>query len=299
MAVSFFIISLFIFWAAVIITCKCMGKRRVGLCAGRMRVECDEKGQFRPPSYSWKLRFTFVVVGCCMFLLCMTLAGPGLASIRKASKSIRQVSRDVSDLTTQGLIIMDSLERVKWNIDGLDVKSILRGETCPKSTYLTKILSTSSIQGIEEDFDHLKKQIQSIDLEGIRRHIDFITDGTEHIETAVTTFEENDWVVRMFVVVLGGLIIFMIFATFSEWSGRCHCLSALTCMLELFILPTFVLAIACCCLATSALAFASIANSGKAGNLKDNECLDCPCDLTYYLQISVQGIFSKVVQLEQ
>jgi hypothetical protein len=48
-------------------------------------------------------------------------------------------------------------------------------------------------------------------------------------------------------------------------------LSALRCMLELFILPTFAIAIICCWIATSALAFASIFNSGKFENRKDRE----------------------------
>jgi hypothetical protein len=196
-----------------------------------------------------------------MFALCLALAGPGLASVGNTTKSIRKVNRDVNDLTTQGLVIMDSLERVKRNIDGLDVQSILRnGEACPN---LAKFLSVSSVQGIDEDFDHLKEQIHKIDSEGIRQAIDFIMDGAEHIENAVTTVEDNDWIVRMFALFLGGLIIFMICAAGYEWSGRCHCLSAQTCISELFILPTFAIAIIFCWIATSALAFASISNAGK------------------------------------
>ena len=234
----------------------------MGLCAGRMRVDCDGKGQFYPPSYAWKLRLTFIILGCCIFALCLALAGPGLASVGNTTKSIRKVNQDVNDLTTQGLVILDSLERVKLNIDGLDVQSILRnGEACPN---LAKFLSVSSVQGIDEDFDHLKEQIHKIDSEGIRQAIDFIMDGTEDIETAVTNIEEKDWILRMFLLVLSLMTCFMIFAACYEWSGRCHCLSALTCISELFILPTFAIAIICCWIATSALAFASISNAGKA-----------------------------------
>ncbi|KAL3804269.1 hypothetical protein ACHAW5_005867 [Stephanodiscus triporus] len=262
LAVSFFITSLFIFWAAVIITCKCMGKRRVGLCAGRVLVKCDEKGQFRPPPYVWKLRCTFILFGCCMFGLCMTLVGPGLASIKTTSVTIRKLSRDVDDLMTQGLVILDSVERVKRNIDGLDVQSMLKaGEACPTLKDMNEILSASSIQDIDEKFDRLKEQIQNTDLEKIRQHIDLIMDGTEHIETAATTFEENDWIVKMFVLFLGVLVFFMIFAACSAWSGRCQSLSALTCTSEFIFLPTFVLAIVCCWIATSALAFVSISNA--------------------------------------
>ena len=242
-----------------------MGGQRVGLCAGRVRVEYNEKGQVFIPPYLWKIRCTFIFFGCSMLVLCLALAGPGLASTKTASKSIRRLSRDVNDLITQGMIILDSVESVKWSIDILDVRSILiMGQTCPKSEYLNEIVSASTIKGIDEDFDRLKEQIQSIDLDGIRQHIDYIVDGTEHIDAAVTTIEENDWVVKIFVLFLGGLTIFMIFAACSAWSGICQHLSALTCMIELFILPTFALAIICCWVATSVLAFVSIFNSGKS-----------------------------------
>ena len=205
-----------------------------------------------------------------MFGLCMTLVGPGLASIKTTSATLRKLSRDVNDLTTQGLLILDSVQRVKWNIDELDVHSMLRvEEACPtleNSTFILNNSSRSSIDSLEKKFIQLKEQIQNTDLEKIRQHIDFIMDGTEHIETAATTFEENDWIVKMFVLFLGVLVFFMIFAACSAWSGRCQSLSALTCTSEFIFLPTFVLAIVCCWIATSALAFVSISNAGKSEN---------------------------------
>ena len=57
-----------------------------------------------------KLRCAFIIFGCCMFVLCMALAGPGLASVVNTTKSVRKLRRDVNDLTTQGLVILDSLE---------------------------------------------------------------------------------------------------------------------------------------------------------------------------------------------
>jgi hypothetical protein len=250
-----------------------MGKRRVGLCAGRMRVQCDEKGQFRPPSYAWKLRLSFIIFGCWLILFCMALAGPGLTSIKTTSVSIRKLNRDVNVLATQALLILESVKRVKWNIDEFDVPFVrVVEESCPhleNSRFISNESLRSSIKGLEKEFNQLKEEIQYIDSEGIRQHIDFIMDGTEHIESAVTTVEENDWIARLFALVLGGLTVFMIFAACYEWSGRCQYLFALTCMLKLFILPTFVIAIACCWIATSALAFASIFNSGKFENWKD------------------------------
>ena len=247
----------------------------MGLCAGRMRVDCDEKGHFRPPSIAWKLRLTFIIFGCWLILFCMALAGPGLASIKTTSVSVRKLNRDVNDLTTQGILILESVKRVKWNIDEFDVPLLrLAKEACPNlenNRFISDESLRSSIKVLEKEFNQLKEEIKYIDSEGIRQHIDFIMDGAEHIESAVSTFEENDWIVRMFALFLGGLTVFMITAAFSAWNGMYRYLSALRCMLELFILPTFAIAIICCWIATSALAFASIFNSGKFENRKDRE----------------------------
>jgi hypothetical protein len=249
-----------------------MGKQRVGLCAGRMRVECDEKGRFNMPSYAWKLRFTCIIMGGWIILFCLALVGPGLASVKTTSISIRKLNREVNDLTTQGMLILDSVERVKWNIDKLDVQSILMVEAaCPNlanNTFISDESLKSLIKALEKEFNRLTAQFKYMDLEEIRQHIDSILDGTERIEIAVTTFEENDWIVRMFALVIGGLTVFMTLAAFSACSGICiyRYLAALTCMLQMLIFPTFVLAIICCWIATSALAFASIFNSGKSEN---------------------------------
>ena len=221
-----------------------------------------------------------------MFVLCMALVGPGLASTKTTSKSIRNLSRDVTELIAEGMLILDSVERVKRNIDKLDVQSILMvGEACPNSKYVNGILSASTIKGIDEDFDRVKEQIQNIDLEGIRHYVDFVVDGTDHVEIAVTTFEENDWIVKMSVLFLGGLTLFMTLAACSAGSGIHRYIPALTCMLESFILPTFVLAIICCWAATSALTFASIFNSGECANIEKNgitrRTIGSPCNLTH------------------
>jgi hypothetical protein len=44
---------------------------------------------------------------------------------RTASNSCRDLSRDLNDLAAQGMLILYSVERVKWSIDKLDVQSIL------------------------------------------------------------------------------------------------------------------------------------------------------------------------------
>jgi len=265
LAVSFFIISLLIFLFAAVMTCKCMGKRRVGLCAGRARVVSDDKGQFRPPNYLWTLRCSFVVLGCFMILLAMMLVGPGLSSVENTSVSIRKLNRDVKDLITQGLLIMDSVKRVRWNMDSLDVQATLQvDKACPNldnNTFISDKKMRSSIRGLKRDFDDLKDYLQESDFEGIRQHIDHILDGTEYIDSAVSVVERNDWTVRMFALVLNVLVFFMIFAACAALSGRCHYLPALRWMAELLILPLFVILVVASWLATSVLAIGSISNA--------------------------------------
>lgn len=243
-----------------------MGKRRVGLCAGRVQVVADKKGQFHPPTYLWKFRCCFIALGCIMCLLGVALVGPGLHSLETTSMSTRNLNRDVKELITQGLLIMDKVKRVKWNMDTMDVEAVLHvKDVCPNfknSTFASDKKLRSSINGLTSEFDEINEYLEETDgLEAIREHIDLIMDGTEYVETAVTTAENNDWIVRMYALVLNGLVIFMILAAAS--SGRKCNLPALSCMSEFFILPLFVLAIAGSWFATAVLAFASVSNAGK------------------------------------
>jgi len=261
LSVSFFILSIFIFWGAVILALKCMGKKRVGLFAGRVQVISDEKGQYRPPTYLWKLRCTFILFGGCMLLLCRALVGPGLSSITYTVDSVRNLNRDVKDLTTQGLLIVDSVKRVKWNIDELDVDSILQlDEACPNFKNNT---FTSNWEGLNKEFIQLRQFVEQSDVDEVKQHFDVIMNGTDSVDRVVTTVEENDWLVKLFALFLSGLTIFMMVAACITLSGRCQCLRALKCMSELIILPMFVMAIVGTWVAVSILASASFPIAGK------------------------------------
>ena len=239
-----------------------MGKHQVGMFAGRVRVESDEKGHFRPPTFLWTLRCTFILFGACMLLLCRALVGPGLTSIDYTADSVRNLNRDVQDLTTQGLLIVDYVKRVKWNIDEVDVDSILRlDKACPNFKNNT---FTSYMEELDKEFTQLRQFVEKSDVDLIKQRFDVILNGTDSVDRAVTKVEENDWTVKLFALFLSGLTIFMILAACITLSGRCQRLRALKCMTELIILPMFVLAIIGSWVTISALAFASIPIAGES-----------------------------------
>lgn len=197
-----------------------------------------------------------------MLLLCRALVGPGLSSISYTVDSVRYLNRDVNDLATQGLLIVDSVKRVKWNIDELDVDSILQIDgACPNFKNNT---FTSNMERLNKEFSQLRQFVQKSDIDGIKQHVDVVLNGTDSVDQAVTTVEENDWIVKLFALFLGGSTIFMILAACITLTGRCQCLRALKCMSELIILPMFVVGIVGSWLAVSALAFANIPIAGKS-----------------------------------
>ena len=249
--------SLFIFWTAFLIAFKCMGTQRAGLCAGRMYVDCDEKGQLiKQPAYVWKIRVIFIFFGLCVLYLCIALAGPGLASIKKTSSSMRRLIFDTDELITRGLEIMDLTESAKVGIhDGMDMLSMLSiDKTFPIPEAIVRIAT---------EFDLFQRQLQNINFKEIRKQLYFTMDGFEQIEKILIIFEENDWIIRMFALVMGVLTFFMIIQSFLAWSGGCRYLSKLRVILEYSILPLFTVGIACCWIVTAAIAFAGIINAGK------------------------------------
>ena len=257
------------FWSALILTLKCMGRRRVGFCAGGRVVVAasDDKGRRdRRPPRLWKLRCSFVALGGSCLLLGAALVGPGLRAAGTASASVRRLNRSVQDLVTQGLLIRDVMARVRWNVDALDVDALLRETECPgvrNGTVWADHRLQASARGIEDEFASLEEYLESSDLEGMRRRIHDVLDGTDAVDVAVAAFDSNDWIVRMYALVLNVLVAFMIFAALAALcGGACRSLRAMSCMAE-SLLPFFVVLIAGSGLATSALALASIANAGK------------------------------------
>ena len=246
-----------------------MGKHRVGLCAGSVQVATarSELGSFRLPPYVWKLRCTFIIIGLCMILLCAALAGPGMTNMTKTSQSIRDSNMYVQDLIADGLVILDSVESVKRNVEPLDVSSMMNIKAaCPRfetNLFLPVNSLQSTITAADGKFNELRQVLQLSDFDAMYQIVDDIWTATEHIDTATTIFEEHDWIVKLFVLFLGGLTFFMILRTVVSLSCR-HKFRPLSALTELFILPLFVEATIIIWIATSAIASVSIPNAGKS-----------------------------------
>lgn len=246
-----------------------MGKHRVGLCAGRVHDTSyrSESWSFRQPSYVWKLRCSFITIGLGMIILCAVLAGPGMTNIATTLNSVRNSNVYVQDLIAEGLMILDSVERVKRNIEPLDVSSMMNIEAaCPSfqtNLFIPVDSLKSTITAADKEFKELKQMLQLSDFEAIRQLIDTIWTATEHIDTAATIVGKHDWIVKMFALCLGGLTFFMILRTILTLTCS-HKYPSVTAMTELFFLPLFVEAMVIIWVATSAMTILSIPNAGKS-----------------------------------
>ena len=202
-----------------------------------------------------------------MILLCAALAGPGMTNMTTTSKSIRNSNMYVQDLIAEGLVILDSVERVTRNIEPLDVSSMMNIEVaCPRfetNLFLPVNSLKSTIMAADREFDELKQLLQLSDFEAIHQIVDNIWTATEQIDTVTNIFGEHDWIVKLFVLFLGGLTLFMILRTAVTLSCR-HKYRPFSALMELFILPLFVEATIIVWIATSAIAIVSIPNAGKS-----------------------------------
>eukprot|EP00804_Cyclotella_cryptica_P005769 CCRYP_000093-RB/>CCRYP_000093-RB protein AED:0.06 eAED:0.06 QI:617/1/1/1/1/0.85/7/102/667 len=250
-------------WASVILTLGCMGKQRVGFLAGRVRVTSDEKGDFYTPRHLSKLRCFFILLGCGIILCNVAIIGPGLNSMQDATLSTRKLTRDVDDLATQGLLIMDGVSNAERNINKLDMESLLRvEEACPNlagNVFLNDKKLKSSIATLESAFNNLQSYVDGSDFEDIRQSIDMIMEGTSNVDALVTEVEMNDWIVKMFVLFLNALVCFMIVTTLVSLSGRY--LEPLKFITMMLVFPAFVILISSSWIAAAFISFLGISNA--------------------------------------
>jgi len=143
------------------------------------------------------------------------LAMPATKSVINASKSSQKIHREIRGLTDQGLLIVADLSRVKKNVDSLDVRNILQVEKlCPDyKTFLSSDESLNdSLQLINDEFDDVNNLLEGFDFESVRNGIDFVNAGIGHIDTVATAAQDNDWMVKMYVLVLAVMVLFMLLA---------------------------------------------------------------------------------------
>ena len=264
LAAAFFILSVFIFWAAAILSCKSMGRRRIGFLSGRMHLQPDKKGRFRPPLYLWKLRYTFIFLGCAIIGCVLMLAMPATRSVINASKSSQKIHREIKALTDQGLLIVADLSRVKKNINALDVRTILQVENlCPDyNTFLASDESLNdSLQLLNDEFDDLNNLLEGFDFESVRGGIDFVNAGIDHIDKGATLAQDNDWMVKMYALVLTVMVFFMLLAATEIVDKDAKISPALQMMVSVFIFPVFVICVVIAVITSVLIAIMGIANS--------------------------------------
>ncbi|EED90823.1 predicted protein [Thalassiosira pseudonana CCMP1335] len=206
-----------------------------------------------------------------MILCNIALVGPGLRSVQNASTSTRKLTRDVEDLMTQGLLIMDSVSRAQTNIEALDVESVLHVEdACPNladNAFVSNAELQSSIAKLESEFNNLKDYIDGKNFENMRNSIDLVMKGTDVLDTAATTVEMNDWAVKMFALILNVLVCFMMISTMVSLAGKNW--PALRCIVVVIMFPVFAVLVAMGWVATGFFGIVSVSNadfcSGDAG----------------------------------
>lgn len=242
-----------------------MGKHRVGLFAGRVRVVSDEHGDFYVPRHLCKLRVFYILLGVGIILCNVAIMGPGLHSVEDATLSTRKTTRDVDDLATQGLLIMDGVSNAERNIGMLGMDGLLKLEdACPNLTgnaFLNDKRLRSSIASLNLAFDNLEDYVDGSEFEDIRDSIDMIMDGTENVDEMVTRVEMNDWIVKMSVLFLNALVGFMILTTLVSLSGTY--LEPLKFITMILVFPAFIVLVCTCWIGAAFISMIGISNAGE------------------------------------
>ena len=238
----------------------------MGLLAGRVRVMSDDSGDFYIPRHLWKLRVFYLILGVGIILCNVAIIGPGLHSVEDATLSTRKLTRDVDDLATQGLLIMDGVSNAERNIEKLNIESLLNLErACPNlsgNMYLNDKKVKSAIATLGTAFNNLEEFVDGSEFEDMRDNIDMIMDGTSNIDEFVTHVEMNDWVVKMCILVLNALVGFMIITTLVSLSGTY--LEPLKFITMILVFPAFIVLVCASWIGAAFVAFIGISNAGTS-----------------------------------
>uniref|UniRef100_A0A6U3T8E0 Protein tweety homolog n=1 Tax=Ditylum brightwellii TaxID=49249 RepID=A0A6U3T8E0_9STRA len=260
-AFSLFLLFFFIVWGISLLMLTFAGHHRVGWGSGRIYTTGKRDVQ---AAFILKRRIQFLFTISCLpvFLGCVTLIGDGLGPAQVAVVEMKKLNQDIRSVIYEGMNIATTALRVQKNLSPDQVGPLFEvDKLCLKKiddplvnyTYLS-----STLDGIANEFDRISAYINE-NISEVHTDMLMLRESSKKVEDYFIWFQENDWLVKMFVLLIGTITLFMLSATILSTFGLSN--PPLRFMIGYFLLPIFITLLLAASLGSCALAVVTIMNA--------------------------------------
>mmetsp|Transcript_45499 Transcript_45499/g.67042 ORF Transcript_45499/g.67042 Transcript_45499/m.67042 type:complete len:643 (+) Transcript_45499:127-2055(+) len=190
--ISFFICSVFVTWAMVILIFHCIGPKLVGFLSGSPfrapKQVCN--GKTRPFRRPRRVRITFLICASMVITFTILLVTKGLYSVNTAVDTLYDSTMDVQDIVKEGNEIADNLFNVGDDTEGIRDSVVVDLKTfCPAGDLSLIFGDDLAIIRVADALDELQDFIMG-DLESLKEYLDEVQIGTEEVANAIDTYRQ-------------------------------------------------------------------------------------------------------------
>jgi len=261
-AFSIFLFSFFLFWFLFMLYFKVRGSKRYGCMAGQVtykkEVESKEKS-FKRYEY---IQYVFILAICGIFFGSALLLKKGVPFLAAAVTEIKVLNEDLQNTLFGGKTIAtytsEGIKGVKGPVAELG-GYIDINEICSNRSAVDEYKIDSSISDIVDHMSGVQDFLERYEVEGLESNLDIMLDRSKTFDQALDLYTENDWVVKMYSMIVGVLSMFFLTYTLSGWCNLGN--PAAEAMTSYFVQPLFVVMIVIGWMLTIFFAVGSVMNS--------------------------------------
>lgn len=268
-AFAIFLLSFFVLWAMALGYFKWRGIRRYGCVAGQVVYKKDEENKLAAYKRYSFIQYIFIAAFFGLCAGCTMMIKRGVPYLAEAVSDMIKLNNDMSTILVEGQTIAtltaNSIANVHKPLTEIRNSTVFPDFCDDQNAALNYTILQIAIDDVANHMGTVKNFLDRYELEGLESNIDIMAERSDILEDLLSTYIGNDWIPKMYVMVIGILSFFLCcYTIITGWCGFYDpAVKFVTCY---FVLPVFTLVVTlgwCIMILFSA---GSIMNSGKSIN---------------------------------
>ncbi len=264
-AFAIFLLSFFLLWALSIAFFKWRGVKRYGCLAGQVAHKKNDEDKQTAHNRFQIIQYVFIVAVIGVFIGIVMMLKRAVPFLDVAVTDILGLNREMLDALEYGQgAAKYTAEAVRSVHDPIsEIRNVtVFPEYCTDQVAIDTFKIQSTVDDIVDYLSEVQDFLDKYEFEELEENLDVMVDRSHLVQDALTLYLENDWISKMYVLILGILSFFLCcYSMVTNWCNIAK--EGAGFMTSYFLLPIFFVGTLGSWFLTVAFASGSAMNSGK------------------------------------
>jgi len=233
-SLTFFFVILII-WIIVLLILRYRGSYTVGCSAGRIEENpIDPTEAFRCQK---KLQAVFLLFWFFLLLGIVLLLSKGVSKLKIAATETLELNADIRIAIYEGFVLANSTITTERRLNQSSIEQSLNLNAFCANTELLNGTHYDSIETISSTIASVQTYFTKHEIPELKENLSYMIESSDHLKNILVKYEENDWIAKMYAVLLGDFSLFLFGVAALNLARSAK--PRLTAMLSYVVLPSF------------------------------------------------------------